>query len=176
MTSELFSASDSTLMSSDGRVRPTEPLTPVASRQTAVPLEGRERIAWRLAALTLVLRSCRGRSATLEQLHVLLWALRDHRNAQVLQQRWEHPDNQNVLRAYDPRLDDTLSLAKAVGLVGQLGTGRIVLSELGGRVADRVRGEEGLMEDERQTLAALGSISEAAMWRRLGTPEKRGAA
>jgi hypothetical protein len=155
-----------------GRARTLAPLAPVASRQTAVPLAGRERIAWRLAALTLILRSCHGRSATIEQLHVLMWSLRDAGNTETLQRAWNDATGRTAFRAYDPLLDDTLSLARAVGLVEQLKTGRIKLSELGARVANRIRDEVGLMDDERRALADLGNISESNMWKRLGTPDK----
>lgn len=36
------------------------PLDPVASRLTRLPLPGRDRAAWRLAALALILQACRG--------------------------------------------------------------------------------------------------------------------
>jgi len=94
------------------------PLTPVASRRTALPLAVRERTGWRLAALILVLRACRGRSATLEQLHVLMWYLRDDANASTLLAVWNGPNSaRRTLRAFDPLLDDILSLARASGLV-----------------------------------------------------------
>lgn len=157
----------------EGRSRALAPLTPVASRPTAVPLAGRERIAWRLAALSLILRSCRGRSATVEQLHVLMWSLRDAPNAEALHQAWDTATSHGAFRAYDPLLEDTLSLARAVGLVAQASSGRMALSDLGASVADKIRDEGELMLEERRALAHLGTISESAMWKRLGTPEKQ---
>lgn len=146
------------------------PLTPVASRRTALPLAGRERTGWRLAALILVLRACRGRSATLEQLHVLMWYLRDDANASTLLAVWNGPNSaRRTLRAFDPLLDDILSLARASGLVQQQPSGRQVLSAAGGTLADALR-SEGLMEAEQQLLVQLGNISESGMWQRLGEP------
>lgn len=152
--------------------RPTRvtPLTPVASRPTPLPLAGRERTAWRLAALLLILRACRGRSATLEQLHVLMWYLRDAGNSAKLLEAWNRPEGAlRSLRAFDPLLGDTLSLARASGLVEQQQRGRQVLSVGGGRVADVLRSEH-LMDMEQRLLVQLGPISEAGMWRRLGEP------
>jgi hypothetical protein len=146
------------------------PLTPVASRHTPLPLAGRERTGWRLAALVLILRACRGRSATLEQLHVLMWYLRDGANAATLLAVWNGPDTaQRSLRAFDPLLDDILSLARASGLVEQQRSGRQALSVAGGRLADTLR-SEGLMEVEQRLLVQLGNISESGMWQRLGEP------
>lgn len=146
------------------------PLTPVASRRTPLPLPGRERTGWRLAALVLILRACRGRSATLEQLHVLMWYLRDDANAATLLTIWNRPDGApRSLRAFDPLLDDILSLARASGLVEQQQTGRQTLSAAGGTHADTLR-SEGLMEVEQRLLVQLGNISESGMWQRLGEP------
>ena len=146
------------------------PLAPVASRRTPLPLVGRERTGWRLAALVLILRACRGKSASLEQLHVLMWYLRDEANAVTLLAIWDSPDSaQRSLRAFDPLLDDLLSLARAAGLVEQKPSGRQALSATGGRLADAIR-SEGLMETEQRQLAQLGGISEARMWERLGRP------
>jgi hypothetical protein len=146
------------------------PLTPVASRRTALPLPGRDRTAWRIAAVVLILRACHGRSATLEQLHVLMWYLRDDSNAAVLRSAWDRVDGApRSLRAFDPMLDDTLSVARGAGLVEQKGTGRQVLSAVGGRLADNLRSGE-LMEIEQRRLTELGSISETRMWERLGRP------
>lgn len=146
------------------------PLTPVASRHTPLPLPGRERTGWRLAALVLILRACRGRSATLEQLHVLMWCLRDDANAATLLAVWNRPDGApRSLRAFDPLLDDILCLARASGLVDQTQTGRQALSAAGGTLADTLR-SEGLMAVEQRLLVQLGNISESRMWQRLGEP------
>jgi hypothetical protein len=153
------------------RVRTPAPLTPVASRSTALPLPGRDRASWRIAAACLILRSCRGRSATIEQLHVLMWALRDEANAAIVRELWDDSRAPRALRAFDPLLDDTLALARTAGLIEQRPNGRQVLSEVGGRLADSIRATEGLMEEEQRLLAHLGgNITESGMWQRLGSP------
>ena len=55
--------------------------TPVRLRRVALPLEGSERFQWRLAAVLVALSACRGKSATVEQLHTLVWAINDPANA-----------------------------------------------------------------------------------------------
>jgi hypothetical protein len=149
------------------------PTTPVAGRRVGLPLPARDRLGWRLSALVLALFACHGRSATLEQLHVLLWAVRDERNAQEMARVWEGaPGAPRILRAFDPLLDDTLAVARAAGLVHQRPNGRQVLSEAGVTLAQRIRGDEDLMIKERQVLARLGTISESVMWQRLGQPTR----
>lgn len=151
------------------------PITPVAGRRVELPVPARDRVGWRLSALVLALFSCHGRSATLEQLHVLVWVLRDERNAQEIARVWDGaPGAPRLLRAFDPLLDDTLAVARAAGLVHQRPNGRQVLSELGINLAQRIRADEELMTQERQVLARLGTISEAVMWQRLGQPMRAG--
>ena len=146
------------------------PLTPVASRATALPLAGRDRTGWRIAALALILRACYGRSATIEQLHVLMWYLRDEQNAVILRRTWEQTDQApRALRAFDPLLDDTLALARAAGLIEQQKNGRQVLSAAGATLADSMRSRE-LMDVEQRALTDLGRISESRMWEKLGSP------
>lgn len=149
--------------------------SPLSIQRIALPLPGRQRAAWRVAALTICLGACRGRSATVEQLHILMWALRDRDNANQLRKSWERgpvgsPFN---LRAWDPGLDDTLRLARAEGLVEIKPNGRQVLTALGITLLSEIRRDaDSPMADEQRFLATLGQISESGMWRRLGTPPR----
>lgn len=134
-----------------------------------LPLPGRDRVAWRISALLLCLDACRGGSATVEQLHVLSWAVRDSRNAEALLDAWEdHPGAVTPLRAWDPALDDTLSLARASGLITQRPNGRQEMSESGARVVTAIRVSSTVMDSERRLLASLGRVTESGMWERLG--------
>ncbi|MFG1611054.1 hypothetical protein [Actinoplanes sp. NPDC049265] len=137
-----------------------------------MPLPGKERAAWRVTALALCLAGCRGQSATVEQLHVLSWALRDVSNGARLLEAWDAHDPTVSLRAWDTALDDTLKLAQAAGLVDAQPNGRRKLTDLGKTLVAAVRNSDDLMIEEQQLLAGLGQISEIAMWRRLGTPPK----
>jgi hypothetical protein len=151
------------------RIRHPAPSGPLTLASVPLPLPGRDRIAWRIAALLLCLNACRGRSATVEQLHVLTWAVRDRRNADVLLDVWEGNHGAvRPLRAWDPALDDTLRLARASGLISQRANGRQELSESGARVVAAFRENDAAMESERRLLASLGNVTESGMWERLG--------
>lgn len=155
------------------RVRHRPPSGPLTIASVPLPLPGRDRIAWRVAALLLCLNACRGQSATVEQLHVLSWAVRDPHNAEALLDAWEgHRGTVRPLRAWDPSLDDTLRLTRASGLITQRTNGRQELSELGARVVAAVR-ENAAMESERRLLASLGRVTESGMWERLGRRSPR---
>jgi hypothetical protein len=157
------------------RVRHPAPSGPLTMTSVPLPLPGRDRVAWRIAALLLCLNACRGQSATVEQLHVLSWAVRDPHNAEALLDVWEgHRGAVRPLRAWDPALDDTLRLARASGLVTQRPNGRQELSESGARVVAAVRENGVAMDSERRLLASLGRVTESGMWDRLGgRPQRR---
>jgi hypothetical protein len=144
-------------------------------RQVPLPLPGRDRVAWRVAALVLCLSACRGRSATVEQLHVLSWSLRDEANARSLMDVWERrPGAPAMLRAWDTKLDDTLQLAAAAGLIEQRSSGRQALTQKGDNLVTALMfAADGPMESERQFLASLGRLTESGMWKRLGSPARR---
>lgn len=156
------------------RVRRPPPSGPLTLASVPLPLPGRDRIAWRIAAVLLCLDACRGRSATVEQLHVLSWAVRDRHNADALLDAWEgHRGAVRSLRAWDPSLDDTLRLARASGLITQRPNGRQELSESGTRMVAAIRDSNVTMDSERRLLASLGRLTESGMWERLGRRPSR---
>lgn len=163
-----------------GRPRRALPLGNMALSPSPLPLAARDRAQWRVAALLLCIAACRGQSATVEQLHVLSWALRDDRNMAQLLDRWSEPEGPTALRAWDPLLDDTLRLARAQALVTQASSGRVALSEEGETLVRAIRESEGgILLEEQRSMARLGMISESGMWARLGRvvgagKEKRG--
>jgi hypothetical protein len=156
------------------RVRLPFPAGALQLDTVPLPLPGRDRITWRITAVLLSLAACRGRSATVEQLHVLSWAVRGERNADALLAAWEQrPGASRSLRAWDPGLDDTLKLARASGLITQLGNGRQKLSEPGERVVAAIQDNSGAMGRELQLLGRLGRLTESGMWERLGRRPRR---
>jgi hypothetical protein len=156
------------------RRRRNLPLGPIAIADSPLPLAARDRTPWRVAILILCLAACRGHSATVEQLHVLSWALRDRRNEAHLLSIWQRePGAPRLLRAVDPFLEDSLRLARAQGLVRQTSTGRVTLSDVGEMLMGYLRNATNtVLEEEQQSLARLGSISETSMWNRLGQISK----
>jgi hypothetical protein len=156
------------------RVRRPLPTGALELAQVPLPLAGRDRITWRISAVLLCLAACRGTSAAVEQLHVLSWAVRDEHNADALMAVWEQrPGAARPLRAWDPGLDDTLKLARASGLITQLGNGRQKLSESGARVVAALQSDGDAMGQERALLASLGRVTESGMWGRLGARPRR---
>lgn len=156
------------------RVRHPPPVGPLTVAAVPLPLAGRDRVAWRILAVLLCLDACRARSATVEQLHVLSWAIRDKRNANALLAAWEgHAGADRLLRAWDPGLDDTLRLARASGLIRQRPNGRQELSESGATVIAAVRATGAAMHWERRLLDSLGRLTESGMWERLGRKSPR---
>jgi hypothetical protein len=150
------------------------PLGQMDLSASPLPLAARDRAPWRVASLLLCLAACRGKSATFEQLHVLSWALRDQRNEAELLAKWFGGATLPTLRAWDPYLDDTLKLARAQGLVEQQTSGRAALSDRGATVVNAIREARGVLEHEQQALSRLGSVTEAGMWKQLGTVSTQG--
>jgi hypothetical protein len=151
------------------RVRRPYPAGPLALAAVPLPLPGRDRVAWRITSVLLCLAACRSRSATVEQLHVLSWAVRDQHNADALIASWEQrAGSARLLRAWDPSLEDTLKLARGSGLITQRTNGRQELSESGARVVAAVESNGGPMDSERRLLARFGRLTESGMWDRLG--------
>lgn len=160
-----------------------EPPTPVRVPRWGVgsELQGRprpeftpavDRDEWRLAALSLTLNACRGSSATYEQLHVLIAALREPEIANKVVDAWHGARHGNV-RAYTHGLGRTVALSAASGLVVVQGE-RIRLTDRGRNLVESVvaLGEEA-MASERQFLDQLRPISSSGMWEKLGQVQGR---
>ena len=148
----------------------------IYARDVALPLQGRDRAAWRVASLLVCLAACRGGSASLEQLHVLTWAVREPGNGRELRAVWEGADGAPpVLRAWNSTLEDTVRLAEAAGLTEMTPTGRVTITAEGREVVRALRNDAARpLEQEQQFLASLGSISERGMWRHLGQRSSSG--
>lgn len=162
-----------------GRQSRVFPLGRLELEASPLPLSARDRATWRVASLILCVAACRGRSATVEQLHVLSWTLRDPRNEAELTAKWFNGGSTPPLRAWDPYLGDSLSLATAQGLLAKAASGRVALSDAGETVVRLIRNaKDGVLANEQQTLVRLGSITETSMWRQLGqvvtTKNRRG--
>jgi hypothetical protein len=151
------------------------PTSGLEVRQVPLPLSGRDRVVWRVVSILLCLSVCRGKSATVEQLHVLSWLIRDPENAAQLSAVWnKQPGAPEMLRAWDSHLEDTLKLSRAAGLVEQKSTGRQVLTPAGLRLVNALRDDVDMpLQEERRTLARFGAFTESGMWERLGKRQGR---
>jgi len=142
---------------------------PVKVRRVPLPLAGNARFQWRIVTVLEALSVCRGRSATVEQLHTLVWALTDDENALVLKQVWEDPrDPRRPFRGYVPRLLETLRVAHVEVLVEQLANGRQRLTEKGAALLEAVERDGIVIGVGERLLSGLAPISSTEMWRRLG--------
>lgn len=142
---------------------------PVALRKSPLPLSGDQRFATRLAALVVALDLCRARSATVEQLHILVWALVEPDRAKILSDAWVHASLSPMgFRTYTPGLLEIVRVAQAGGLVEQGNNGRQKLTESGTKLARAIAESPTGLAGSRQALSFMAPISTADMWRRLG--------
>ncbi|MFE6965660.1 hypothetical protein ACFVAJ_11115 [Agromyces sp. NPDC057679] len=146
------------------------PTSPVRLRRVPLPLEGAERFQWRLAAVLIALHACRGKSATVDQLHTLVWVINDPANADVVRLAWEGRKPSRRARGYVSGLMQTLRVAHAEGLVEQMANGRQKLSAAGIALVRKMRQEEISLGAGDELLTQLSPISSADMSRRLGGP------
>ena len=138
-------------------------------RQVPLPLPGNARSQWRIMSLLEALSSCRGSAATVEQLHTLVWALQDERNATALAAAWSSTGGTPTFRGYVPDLLPALRLAQHDGLLTQNRNSRQTLTDRGKELLARFRESGGSLGPQQQTIQGLAPINTAAMWRRLGS-------
>ena len=122
--------------------------------QRALPVAGDLRAPWRVALLTLLLDRCYGRSATIEQVHVIGWALLDEDTRASLGDaiRGERSPDTIVVR-YDPAWARTIDLAVGEGLASWVGqTGRLKLTDRGEAVAQMLWAQQEMFLEERAFL------------------------
>jgi hypothetical protein len=82
------------------------------------PLPGDLRPVWRLNVLALSIHQCHSGRATLEQLHVLNWALRSQATRRLfLEYIAGHKSPDQVIVRYDPSLSRAVEFALAEGIV-----------------------------------------------------------
>lgn len=99
-----------------------------AARPTPLPCDLRP--VWRLHILVLILDQCWGGRASLEQLHVLNWAIRSEETRTTFLQflRGRRTPNETVVR-YDPSLTRAIDFALGEQLVTRYGDEPLVGSE-----------------------------------------------
>lgn len=143
---------------------------PVTLRRVPLPLAGSFRYQWRLTAVLVSLAACRGGAASVEQLHTLVWALRDEASALQLRDVWNQSATSSArrLRGYVPGLTQTLLVAQAEGMVEQNTTGRQTITVAGRELIEKFRENDGSLGPQEAILLELAPFAAASMWRRLG--------
>ena len=85
--------------------------------ERALPAPGDLRVSWRLAALVLMLDRCYGKSATMEQVQVIGWALLGEESREaVLAVAESRPLPDVPIVRFDPSWSRTVDLAVGFGL------------------------------------------------------------
>jgi hypothetical protein len=133
-------------------------------RPRPVPADGRP--IWRVPYVLLLIRACRQRIATFEQLHVLNWAVRSAGGAEQLgaflsgEIRAEQP----AVR-YEPALDRAVALAAGLRMLS-FENGHWRLTQTGAQVLAQLDDDETLYRREKELLGVIGSpLSQAAVRR-----------
>jgi hypothetical protein len=143
---------------------------PVVFRERPVPVRGSDRVSWRLAALVLVLRRCRGKQTAVAAVHVLMWAIGSARTrASFL--AWWAGRRTAVTKTFrfDPQVERTVDLALGSGLITTQSSGRLRLTDHGAALADALLADDSLLTTEKAFLEELPpSIPETEIRRRLG--------
>lgn len=139
----------------------------VVFRQQAKPVPARHRVAYRSAALVLVLSRFNQGAAAIPHLHTVMWSLRSPRTRQMFSAWWRGRRFAfTSTERIDPDLQVTLNLAVVDGLVTPTGKGRRVrLTGKGEALAARIEDEPELLTVEKAYLDGLGKLTDAAMKR-----------
>lgn len=141
--------------------------TSFTERPEVVP--GDLRAPWRLALLVMLLDHCHGKSATMEQVHTMGWAMLDESSRSVMRAAISGdipPDA--VLVRYDPAWSRVMDFAVGLGLAEWVpNSGRIRLLERGRSAATALRHADAGFEAERSFLDGL-MITQTMIDRLLG--------
>ncbi len=130
--------------------------TPVRFVRRPDPVPADLRLSWRLGVLTLILRRCRADTATIQQLHVLSWAIRTTKSRAVFL-RWisgeKRPDD--IIVRFEPSVSLSIDLANGSGLVNRSGGGRITLTQKGILLAESINRDSTALGPEKEFLNKL---------------------
>jgi len=150
------------------RIRPTMPADAFEVRSVPLPVEGSKREIWKLSILVLCLSYCRANSATLEQINVLIWAIRDESNAAEFERVWRAESEFRILRAWNDSTLRTLRIGLMGGVFMWTSTSRIKLTEKGLALSKKILSEVDSFADEKAFLSSFRSFSASGMWSHLG--------
>lgn len=135
--------------------------TPTTMVNRAVIIPGDLRAAWRIAALLMLLDRCHGRSATLEQVHVIGSAMLNEGTQALFSAAIDgERDPDSVIVRYDPAWARAVDLAVGLGLAEWTTTGRVALTTAGRSAVARLWTQEDLLSSEGNFLRGL-TISQA---------------
>uniref|UniRef100_UPI004040078B hypothetical protein n=1 Tax=Streptomyces sp. DSM 41540 TaxID=3448657 RepID=UPI004040078B len=139
--------------------------TKIGFRRRNDSIPGDLRISWRLAVLCLLLARFRAKTARIEHLHTLWWAIRSEATRDLII-RWfnNKPVPDEIIVRFDPSLTKTIDLAVGQGLVESDSNGVVKLTSTGLAMAQAVGVSDDVLADEKGFLESLPrSISQRAM-------------
>ncbi len=137
-----------------------------------VPVAGDLRPLWRLASICLILRNCWGASATLRQLHVLNWAIRDAENRRVFLAALDDAPPVLPIVRIEPSLNRAVDFALAEKLITR-SSNRVTLAPKGAAFAAKIEEAAELFVAEKAFFAAIGRkvtttiVDRVLQWNRL---------
>lgn len=159
------------LAASDADSEPENLAVPIVFRRQARPVEARRRVAYRTALLVLILAGFNRNAARIDNLHLLMWATRSARTRRLFEAWWSGRRFANtVTQRLDPDLEVTINLALVDGLVASTGSNRerVRLTEKGMQFATLINARSGLLNIEKEFIASLAVLSDAAVRQHLG--------
>jgi hypothetical protein len=127
-------------------------------RAGARPIPADMRAVWRIAVLVLMLAKCRARTASIKQLHILNWALRNPNAWPAFQRAYigkPHPEDATL--RFDPTLDRTIDRAIGDRLVEWTANGRLRLTSDGDVFGELLHKSE-LLVEPRELLASVPGL------------------
>ena len=127
------------------------------------------RVPWRLAVLVLTTAKCKGQSASISTLHLLLWGMRGRVPRSRLTAWLTGTEPADLVSSrLDPQLETTIRLAAAERLVMVTGTGRVHLAERGKELAALIDADPRLLAAEKDLLSAISPLNDTSIARRMG--------
>ena len=138
-------------------------------RPAAVPAD--MRAGWRMALLLLVIDSCRGQRASLQQVQVLMRAALFSSGQQDFVRAYRGNSDPAALHIrYDPAITRAIDLAVGLDLVCWSSRNRLTLSQRGAKMLHEIVDNDDLLTKERRLLSDLGGkITMARVNKLVGT-------
>ncbi len=123
------------------------------------PVPGLMRPAWRIPTILLLVRKCWGAKASLEQLHVLNWAIRERQARETFLSFWAGEiDPDEAIVRYEPALNRAIDLAVGLRFLVWTDAKRLALTDEGRGLLADIDEQADVLAEEKQFLAALSSL------------------
>jgi hypothetical protein len=131
---------------------------PFTFRRRPSPVPTDLRPIWRICLALLVLeKSCRGGTASLPQLHLLNWAVRNEDSRERFRAIRAHKlSPRDMVVRFDPTLNRAMEYAAAEGLVERMTEARVRITDKGRKLAREIDRTAECLVAERAFLEEIG--------------------